>query len=213
MQKIKTLITVSILLYSSFAMSQDVDKIFESRIFAGVGHSLSKKTTVEFTPEFRMDENFSPTLLFIAAKVSHKLTDPISLKAAYRLYRDLSNDSSKFRSRYEGGVNVKKQFGKLTPSLYTRYLKFSDDSSDDDWFRYQLSFDYQIDNSNITPKIGSEVFHSIDSNTIARLRYFIETKYDLPNNNNNLTFVYLLDLFTDEFKHKNSISIGYNISL
>ena len=212
----KTRITIFILtillIVSRNTFAQDVENEFQTRTKLDLSFKPFKKFKLNFSPEFRFDEDFSLDKYHFEAEAEYKLLKFLEFGATYRfVVNPRDTKDTEYFNRYAFSTTAKKEFGRFEPAFRLRYSNYADDDvSDKNFMRYKVSLKYDIPDCKITPFVAAELFQNIDGGDMYKMRYSTGIDYKLFKKN-YLGVSYKFDYYNTEYLNRHIISLGYKI--
>ncbi len=201
-----------VLMISLPGKAQDVENVFQPRLNVELEYEPIKNLELSFSPEIRFEDNFSADVYVFDLGASYKLWKGVKVEGIYRYGINLrETKSTEYYQRYAFGVIGKTKWNNFEPYLRLRYTNDNDDNiSNDQMIRLKAGVKYDIPNCKISPLVAVEGFHSLDENSLYKLRYALGAKYKLCKNQ-YLKAYYKFDYYNLEYKNRHIISVGYNI--
>ena len=200
------------LMFVSELKAQDVENNYKTRTSVELSFKPIKNFKLNFIPELRFDENFSLDKYLFDAEVVYKPIKFLSFDASYRLGGNIrDNKDTEYFNRFAISATASKKFDRFEPSFRLRYSNDADDDLvNENFLRYKLLLNYDIQNSKLTPFVGVEAFHELADAEIYKMRYIAGLDYKLFKNN-YLGLNYKFDYFLKEYKNNHIVSLGYKI--
>ncbi len=205
---------------TSFAQDDEeeetvTENTFETRTELGLSYKLSKKIKLSFAPEFRFDEDCALDKYLFEAGAEYKAAKFLDLEATYRyVINPRDTKDTEYFGRYSFSAIANKKFNRFETAFRLRYSNDNDDeSSDEEFFRYKASVEYNIPKCKLTPFIAVEAFQQLgDDSGLYKMRYATGFDYKLFKNN-YIGASYKFDYYKTEYLNKHILGIRYKIKL
>ena len=210
-KRIKYLCAVLCVLSFSMLNAQEVENEFQTRLSADFEYDLVKHLDVYFSPEFRLDQDYSLDEYHLNLGLDYKVLDVLSVGAKYGFIANLKeNSDTEYLGRYSVGATLKERFGRFTPSARIMYSNYADDEVDDkQYLRYKAGVKYDIKSCKITPYATFQVFRELKDNDLYKMRYALGASYKIKKNN-TVSLGYKMDYFYTDYLNKHIVEISYN---
>lgn len=209
----KTVVLFVLLAIAAEATAQEVENEMQYRTELGLSYSPFKKIKFSFNPEIRFDNAFSADKYVFEGGVEYKPVKLLELEANYRyLVNPRETKETEYFNRYAFSATAKKEFGRLETALRLRYSNDADDEiTDEKFFRYKFSTEYNIPKSKLTPSLAVEAFQSLgDESGLYKMRYSAGLDYKLFKKN-YIGIGYKFDYYNTELLNRHIVSLGYKI--
>ena len=196
--------------------AQDNENDFQSRYDFNLQWKPIKKLKINFSPELRLDENFSVSKYLLETKVSYKIVKHFYIGGDYRfIINPRDEKDTELAQRFGLSFTYKNKIKEFTPEFRLAYTNYSDDIYDKEkvnFLRYKLSLEYDIPKNKFTPSIAAELYHQIDEGQLYKMRYKVQVDYKLFKHN-FISAYYKLDYYLHEYKNKHIFGISYKLKL
>lgn len=208
----KTIAALIISVITTTAIAQEISNEVQTRTELELAIKATKKLKLTISPQLRFDENFSLAKYHFEGGAQYKVHKLLSVGGKYRfIVNPRETKDTEYFNRYSFNATVKKDFDRFKPSFRLRYSNFADDEmSDENFLRYKTSLKYDISKSKITPYIAAEAFQQLSANNLYKMRYSAGADYKLFKNN-FLGLNYKLDYYTQEYRNRHIVSVGYKL--
>ena len=202
------------LLHTAFVFSQDSETSYRTAF--SLEKKITKKFSIELTPEVRYDQNFEFSSYLIKTSLDYKFNKWLSAGAQYRL-KGLQSDTDEgseidYSNRFAFDATTKIKIDRFTPKFRLQFSNYSDfDNETEDktnYLRYRFGTDYSIKGSKITPYASIEFFQKMSNGLISKTRYSLGAEYKL-NKHNALEIGYALDQKHKKEENNNIVELNY----
>lgn len=190
LKKIVFLYVFIALLNTVFIYSQTTETSIRTSF--NLEKKITKKLSLEVSPEIRVDQNFELSSYLIKTSIDYKFTKWLSAGAQYRFKAnkldETENDASfEYANRFAVDATTKFKLDRFTPKFRLQFSNFSDfDEQTEDksnFLRYRFGTDYNIKGSKITPYASVEFFQRLSTGLISKTRYTIGGEYKIDKSN------------------------------
>ncbi len=218
MKNVKVLgiiVCLSAVLFSGNVLAQEIENQVQFRSSAAFSKKITPKLNIKLEPELRWRYSEGFDRFLINSQVEYELIKYVEVFAGYRLVGDKDDEGIAYSQRYQFGAAGKIKLSDFKPSLRLMYTNYADDTETDDeneFLRYKLSLEYNIQNCKLTPEIAFEGFYNLDESNIYKYRYKIGFDYKFSKKL-TLTSGYRLDYFKTDYKNRHIIDLGLKVKL
>jgi hypothetical protein len=161
----------------------------------------------------RFDDSFDLDKYLFEGGLSYKLLDFLSAEVCYKyIINPRDKKDTEYSNQFALAAEAEKEFGRFNTAFKIKYTNDSDDeSSDEKFFRYKLSADYDVPNCKFSPDVAIEAYQQLGSDGgMYKMRFTVGADYKLLKNN-YLGLSYRFDYFYTEYTNKHIVGLGYKI--
>lgn len=208
----KNIITLIILGFVLANYAQTTVNEFQGRTSAEIIFKPIKKLSLNFSPEFRFDEDFSIDNYHFQLQADYKFSKLFKAGVRYRFVvnpKDVKD--TEYASRYGLFLKFKKKFNDFTPYVRLSYTNDADEDIETErsnYMRYKAGMKYNIPKCKINPFIGLEAFQQLSGDGLYKMRYFAGAEYKLFKNN-YIQAQYKFDYYRTSYTNKHIVSLTY----
>ncbi len=196
-----------LVVFSAFILNVHAKtKNFGTWIELDFSEKFMKKFELSFSPEIRLQDNFTVDEYMFDGKFSYKPVKFFEIAAIYRVNIDVKESGNETLGRFAFDATFKKDFGRIESSLrtrYTNYFELDNDDPDKKYLRPRFKFEYDVKGNKIKPFVSYELFRNLADKEFDKSRFDVGASRKVGKNSKVGVYYRLQNYFSD----KNSIHI------
>ncbi len=183
----------------------------QQRISITLEYEPIKNLSFSLSPELRYNSDWTLKKYLLELGGEYDILKWFSVEGTY--YAGINKRKKKgneFQSKYKIGPSFDKKFNNFKTGVKLFYSNFSDEDTNDNFFRFGYSAKYNIKKFNLTPEVGLDYYYSLTESTGYKLRYAAGFSYKLMKHN-SISFTYKLDDFSEDKQNRNIYELNYKL--
>ncbi len=209
-------LTILLLLFPmlSIAQGQYTNEI-ETRIGASIEKEFFNCFEISFSPSIRLGNDFSYNKTLLDLDLGYDVMGWFKIGAGGRI---VFNDTKEITSRLDGEISksIKIKRFSIKPRIrYSHYFNIqnNDEAPNSNILRYKVDCGYKHSkNALFRPKIGIELFHTLNNNIIDAIRYSVGGSFHIAKHH-SISIEYVLDNDFNNNNNRHIVELGYKLKL